>query len=622
LLVIMSALGIIMVLTVSPDMMINGYYGNYRGSYYAADSGMNIARQQLINNTVAAFNMTPCTGWVTNSPPPCDQPPLQGNTGTTVMNGITTTYGSFSSLQAGQAVNSWPENFELANTAAGCNTYALAAGYPITTQNAQGQNNSYTYRYDYNLCALGRAQASQQVVTTETGSLVYTISAQTSGSTTQKKNFASYGYFIDNFPPCDGPLVPGTMTGEMFTNGAWQFGTSGAYIFTDPVSQQNAKADYWFGNKCIQSPTTQYTSGGQTIKPTFQQGLNLGQSQVAAPSNDFSQKWAALDGLGCGENNGSQCGNPSSPPPLAPTNADLNSHLKNINGTAYPSGGAISGVYMPYSCTGGPPCVNTINGGGIFVEGNASVVLSCGTDGSGHPTQIYAITQGGTTTTVTTNIIANTTTMTSGGTTKTLAGVPDDLTGASPSPATMLYVDGTITGLRGTGEGASAIQDGTALTIAANGDIDVTGDVLYKTQPVKIPADTLISGNDNNQVLGLYTNTGNIVLSSPYSDKNLQLDASLAALGKGCSQSGNGCSMLVNGCINTINIMGGRISSNISTACVTTRNMYFDRRFTAKSGFAPPWFPSTVITTSGTVTALTPTVADTTQRTNWYTTPQ
>jgi Tfp pilus assembly protein PilX len=49
LLTLMSVMSLIMVLTVSPDMLINGYYGNFRGSFYAADSGLNMARQQLVN---------------------------------------------------------------------------------------------------------------------------------------------------------------------------------------------------------------------------------------------------------------------------------------------------------------------------------------------------------------------------------------------------------------------------------------------------------------------------------------------------------------------------------------------------------------------------------------------
>jgi len=625
LLVIMSALGLIMVLTVSPDMMINGYYGNFRGSYYAADSGMNIAREQLLNQTVSAFNMTPCPGWGGGNAPPCDQPPLLANTGATVLNTITTNYGSFSSLQAGQAVNSWPENFAIANTANCANSYALAPGYPQITQTGTPpnpvENSVYTYRFNYNLCSIGRAQSSQQVVTTEEGSLIYTINAQTSSQQQINASFAAFGAFIDNYPPCLGPLVPGTMTGPMFTNGAWQFMTGGAYIFTDPVGQHQPDADYFFNWSCIQSPTSSYTYQGQTIRPTFQQGLNLNQAAVAMPQNSFSQEWAVLDSMGCGEGT-NVCGVPTSPAPPAVQHSDLNAKLKNISGTAYPSGGAASGVYLPYSCTGGPPCANTLNGGGFYVEGNAAIVMSVGTDGGGNPTQTYSITQGGTTTNITTNIAANTTTVVSGGTTLNVAGVPEDLVTGTATPATMLYVNGTITGLKGTGQGVPAVQDGVAVTIAANGDINTTGDLIYAHEPVtENMADTLVPGAlQMTQDLGLFTATGNIIMSSPYANHNVQVDGSQAAVGNNCA--GNKCGFLVNGCIDTFNNVGGQIQTNIFGACLNVQNTYFDRRYTAIAGFAPPWFPSTTVAATDIQNAVTPLVTNSVQRMSWVTTPQ
>ena len=38
LLLLMSVLGLAAVLSSSSDLLINGYYSNYRGSFYAADS--------------------------------------------------------------------------------------------------------------------------------------------------------------------------------------------------------------------------------------------------------------------------------------------------------------------------------------------------------------------------------------------------------------------------------------------------------------------------------------------------------------------------------------------------------------------------------------------------------
>jgi hypothetical protein len=182
----------------------------------------------------------------------------------------------------------------------------------------------------------------------------------------------------------------------------------------------------------------------------------------------------------------------------------------------------------------------------------------------------------------------------------------------------MLYVDGPIDSLSGTGQGAPAVQDGSQITITANGQINITGDIVYKTEPVTTtenqtpccigdPVATLIPGNDNNQVLGIFTANGNIDLSTPYSNSNLQVDGSLAPLQQGsqyCFTCNGG-----SGFINTFNNVGGQIQSGICGCWMNTENTYFDRRFTSRPGFAPPWFPSTTINSTGAKPAVTiPTV--------------
>jgi hypothetical protein len=67
----------------------------------------------------------------------------------------------------------------------------------------------------------------------------------------------------------------------------------------------------------------------------------------------------------------------------------MNAVLKDINGNAYPTGSTpSSGIFLPYSCVGST-C--TMNGGGIYVEGNASVALNVGTDTSGNLAQITSV---------------------------------------------------------------------------------------------------------------------------------------------------------------------------------------------------------------------------------------
>jgi hypothetical protein len=114
------------------------------------------------------------------------------------------------------------------------------------------------------------------------------------------------------------------------------------------------------------------------------------------------------------------------------TTSDLNSSLKNVAKSAYPTAGASSGVYLPYNVnptTG----VATFTGGGIYGEGDASVQLST----SGSSAQVHTIKRGSTTTAITIDNTLNTTTVAAGGT-----------------------------------------------TITAAKDVTVTGDILYKTPPV------------------------------------------------------------------------------------------------------------------------------------------
>ncbi len=653
LLALMSVMSLIMVLTVSPDMLINGYYGNFRGSFYAADSGLNIARQQLINQITSStyVSATPCVGWGTGAASGCTSAPLDYSTGSsgaagTAIAALLSTssggYGSFTSLNSGSyATTSWPGSFQLVNTTSCPSTFAPASA-PTVTQtttlpNGTVLNSGYKYQFNYQLCALGRASGSQQVYTAEYGAIYVTIAAQTTTSKQTVVSFASFGAFVNNYSPCTAALVPGTMTGPMFTNGAWQFGTTGSYIFTDPVGQANANADYWFGGSCIQSPTSSYKSGGTTIAPTFGGGLNLNQPTVTLPRNDYSQQWAVLDGVGCGEGGGPACG--SGAPP-APTNANFSTYLKDINGNAYPSSGTTNpGVYIAYLCSGSCPATGTMSGGGIYVVDNSStatnITLSAGTDSYNNLTQIYQITQGSTTTTITVPVWNSTTNawptggaaytkIVSGSETTVLSGVPmNNVISTSPQPGTMLYVNGTISSLSGTGQGVAAIQDHSQLTIAASSNIDITGDVVYAHEPVtQNVSDSLVAGNDYNQVLGIFTSNGNINLSSSYSNQNLQVDGALAAVGQSCAS--NSCGFTQSGnAIKTFTNTGGQIQSNIFSANISTENTYFDRRFTSKAGFTPPWFPSTTMPQNDITNALAPLVTvPPLNRMSWTTTPQ
>jgi len=630
--ILMSILALTMMVSVNSDMFINGYYGNTRAAYYAADSGMNTARQNLINQLKLSINQHPCLGWgSTSSDSNCTSAPLdQSAASIAAKNYILSTYNSLSAGQvnSGNASASWPSAFLIANTSTCTNNFSPATGSPSISGYVPGTTLvlGYTYTFNYTLCSTGTATANtstalQRSAIRENGTIILNVLAKDIPQPT----FAGYGAFIDNYTPCSAPLIQGIFSGPAFTNGAWQVSNNGQFIFTDHVGQANSKIDYWVNGNCNQSAASSYPG----VNVTWEQGISVGQPTIALPTNSYSQKWAIVDGYGCGETSGPTCTSASS----TGTQPNLTSYLKDINGNAY-NATATSGVYFPWT-PGANTYGNTVStgsglttgyGGGFYIEGNANIVLTPGSDGAGYPTQIYTITQGATTTTITTDVTANTTKIVQGGTTKTLTGVPANLVSSpgTATPGTLLYVDGTVTGLSGPGEGQAAIQYNSMVTVAAKNDIDITGDIRYTVEPVTVnTADTIVSPTYNASavnVFGAYTSAGNIVLSSPYSDKNLEVDGSLAAIG---ASTGNGgqctsstCGFLVNGSINTFTNVGGQSQSNIFGANMNTQNTYFDRRFTVwGNGFAPPWFPG--IANSGSYSASVPTVTPTQQRTSW-----
>jgi Tfp pilus assembly protein PilX len=643
---LMMVLSLGMVIALSSQTFISGYYRNFRGAFYAADSGANVARVAMMNSITGLVPGTVTLG----------TQPLSATQAATVQANVRTAYAqSWTSLNGGQAAGSWPGKFELSTSnpatfaQSNCHlSYAWAssatpgpvvadpnAGTTYTCATLPPTNrlcssaagltnncyviNNFQYTYTYTLDVLGQVQNSEQAEILDTGNISITVNISQPSSVSRSQSFAAWGMFIDQSPICNGStLVNGTLTGPVFTNGSWNFNT-GSYIFTDSVGQAGAQAGANFSSGCNPTNSLPSSSSGQTVNPTFNNSFAMSQTHITPPPNSFSQMWAAVDGKGTGETNAS------------PTATDMNnSNMRNASGTQFPTGGVSSGVYLPYVTSGGtlpnPPAVGTsgttcspitggahpassgcITGGGIYVKGNATVTMQASTN-SGDPVQIFTIVQSGTTTTVMVDLTANITTFTTGGNTKTLTGVPSNLGVNPPTDATMLYVDGNITSLQGAG--TASIQDSAAVTVTANGDMTITGNITYAHEPVTMtqnqivsgsspaccngtPADTLIPSNNSGQVLGLFTASGNVNLAVPSNNQNLEIDASIAAIG------GTGTGGIVNNgnSINTLNIVGGRIQSTIQNIGATTRNVFFDRRFAA-GNFAPPWFPSTTITST------------------------
>lgn len=602
LLLLMTGMAVAMVFSVNSDMMINGYYRNFRGSFYAADSGLNIARQQMLNQILASV---PATFTATTQPIPA-------GTDATVRASILSTYGSYQAPTgtSGPSSASWPERYRISDVTLLQNSCTVVGGGG-TCAAPTGTVTGYRYVYTYSMTAKGQSQGSEEASIADSGTLVINATLAPAGPTAT--SFAAWGMFIDQYDICSGGyLVPGTVSGPVFTNGAWTFGTSGKYTFTDDVGSASKNFGYQFSGGCYQSTNQTYTKSGTTIAPTYQGAVSLGANAVPLPDNDYSQVRAVLDGKGVDT--------------TAVTAAQKNAALKKVSKAAYPTSGSATGVYMPYSVDSTTGAI-TMTGGGIYVEGNAAITLQPGTGLS----QTYTIVQGTTTTTININPTTNTTTMKQGtgsctsSTCVTISGVPmqyDPTTGAPVQDATMLYVNGAISSLSGPGAGQAAINDGVALTVTGSGNVTITGDLRYKNRPVTVtqnesapgvpansPADTLIPSYNTGQVLGVFTANGDIQLDNNQGSSNMEIDASLATI----SATGSGGLVNTGSTINTLTIVGGRIQNTIKNINSTTRNVFFDRRF-SQNGFAPPWFPSTTVTPSGVSAA---TLTSSFQRVQW-----
>src|SRR5256885_8014716 len=104
LLLLLTGLSLAMVMSVKSDMMINGFYRNFRGSFYAADSGLNIARRSIVTDLMAAI---PATFSATTQP-------IAPGTETNVQTDITNKFGASHSITgSGKAANSWPESSQI-----------------------------------------------------------------------------------------------------------------------------------------------------------------------------------------------------------------------------------------------------------------------------------------------------------------------------------------------------------------------------------------------------------------------------------------------------------------------------------------------------------------------------
>src|SRR5579862_356821 len=90
-LMLFTVMTLSMVIATTSDTLIDGYYRNARASFYASDSGLNIARQYLINQFTAAVP-NPYTAYSTTVP-------VSSGTETTILSSLTNTSTGFGAYQ-------------------------------------------------------------------------------------------------------------------------------------------------------------------------------------------------------------------------------------------------------------------------------------------------------------------------------------------------------------------------------------------------------------------------------------------------------------------------------------------------------------------------------------------
>jgi len=176
LLMLLTGLTLTMAWSARSDMLINGYYRNFRGAFYAADSGLNVVRQAAINQ------FAPGVGLPTTFA--AGTPPIPVGTEATIATTINTNYASFTPLTGsgkGQAVNSWPGQFKLPSntsfqlTQASCTvigTPAPALGQPAwSCTNLPPNTTQFTYVYNYGITIQGQSRGGENATLFDRGQI-------------------------------------------------------------------------------------------------------------------------------------------------------------------------------------------------------------------------------------------------------------------------------------------------------------------------------------------------------------------------------------------------------------------------------------------------------------------
>lgn len=645
---LMLALGMAAVFSATVDTVITKSHRHGEQAFFVADAGVQIARRALtaaLQEKIDQIKAAGASAFYVNEPPasagqfPNVQivPDLDQNA--PFYQDVYRRTRELASLETRNsrltAING--SRFEVARV------QLTSASVTLTPPAGNQATEISVFRYW--LQVTGTTEGGGSATVNETGQIttsLYLRDDSTTNPANRSFSFSGFGAFFDTGDStASSALAAGTFSGPVHTNTHFAFRSDRNVAFRNIVSQVD---------NYIRYDSSNFNTGHRSIPNSDIKGIDIsseGYKQtgvVPLPENNFSQEYAVINATGITDTDSS--GNPIDPPAVIPTDKNGNpvpvfdsngrvtqetlaANMRNAsNQSPVLSGGNLpAGVYIA-SADG-----SSITGAGIYVEGDASDVqlYAIGTD------QYYVIKQGSgskaTTTTIQVSPSANTTSITSGSKSKTFTGTPTDRSDPeNPQPGVSLFVDGSINSLRGGVEGSTkrpALASDTRVTVTAQRDITITGDLKYSDPVVTSDGTPVANVKSIQNVLGIFTNDGNVNLapkSSYVTGPNLSLEMNAAVVSfnaiKGNDGGGIEGSIVYTGSspksTDKWKLVGSRVQSKINNIGYSNRDIFFDPRF-AGGKFAPPFFPGTAYDLGNPVPSGTPEVVITQVDAPWPT---
>lgn len=618
---LLLGLGIAVVSSTTGDNVTTKVERTSQQAFFAADAGIGIARQALVQaleEQIAKIRNDESEFYKDNpSTSPSQFPDAQVVPDPDEVNQSTNEFYSsvFARAQELTQITDRKNRMAALNGSSFSVTFQPLTG-SVTRQDDSATEATEVIVFRYSIQVTGNTDAGGSATVNEAGKISINLSlAADEGDPSRNFKFSGFGAFFDyGDTNQNSSLAAGTFSGPVHTNTHFAYSTNRNVTFRNLVTQVDNKIR--IGTDDSPSSPQDNIPGSSTSWLTISaEGYKGGAPAVPLPENSFSQEYAVINRTGITETNAS--GSPVDRPTVIPTDGSGNevavfdangrvkanvlaANLRNPSGnTPTLSGGNLpNGVYI--SSSDG----NNIDGAGIYVQGDATdIQLVAETDGD----QTYIIKQGSVTTTIRVDYDNNTTKVTpNSGSPKTYTGVFTDMSDPSNvRPGTSLFVNGSISSLRGGKSGSTnkaAIASKTALTVTAQRHITVTGDLKY-TNPVSNSDGTPVSNvNDIKNVLGIFTNDGNLKMepNSSYvsSGLSLELDAAIVSFNSNTSNDGGGIegSIVYTGSSPGSNdkwkLVGSRVQSKINNIGYSKRDIFFDVRYSG-GNFSPPFFPGT-----------------------------